>query len=91
MLLATLPSYLRLFPDDSTMVVLNLRSFADVDALRAAPDGSLIAVIWRSHLPALTHGLAWLTKTDMRTCYQEEAKAEQRKLHWACWRLILVG
>lgn len=39
-LLATRPSYLRLFPDDSTTVALNLRPFADVDALRAAPDGN---------------------------------------------------
>lgn len=73
------------------MVALNLRPVDDVDTLRAAPDGSLIAVICRSHLPALAHVLACLTKTDLRTCYQEAAKAEQRKLHWACWRLILVG
>lgn len=73
------------------MVVLNLRPCDDVDALRAAPDGSLIAVIWRWHLPALAHVHACLTKTDLRTCYQEAAKAEQRKLRWACWRLILLG
>lgn len=90
-LVATLLSYLRLFLDNSTIVVSNLCPPDDVDALGAAPDGSLIAVIWRSHLPALAHVPARLTKTDLRTCYQEGAKAEQRKLHWACWRLILVG
>lgn len=75
------------------MVALNLRLCDDVDALGPAPAGGLIAVIWKSHLPARLrvreHVRARLTKTDLRTCYQEGAKAEQRKLRRACWRLIL--
>lgn len=77
----------------SPIVALNLRLCDDVDALGPAPAGGLIAVIWKSHLPARLRVpermRARLTKTDLRTCYQEGAKAEQRKLWRACWRLIL--
>lgn len=75
------------------IVALNLRLRDDVDALVPAPAGGLIAVIWESHLHVRSrrreHVHARLTQTDLRTCYQEGAKAEQRKLRRACWRLIL--